>query len=102
MTNVLRPAQVWAIYSPDHDRPYYAMVVCRDSLGPRRYAPDDKRSIGLHADALSAFTFHPDGLLCEGTTSAELAEYVKSHQEVFATREQLDAYYARGNQYASL
>lgn len=97
MDKPLRPAQIWALHSPDPNQPYYALVVCRGTGGPRQYAPEEKRKIGLRADGLSAFTFQPAGLLCEGTTATELADYVKSHTEIFATREQLDAYYAKGD-----
>ena len=93
MDKPLRPIQIWMIESEDRDPPYCALVVYRDVNGPRQYAPEEKRKLGLRACGIGMMTFHPAGLLFEGTSKDEIAEYLKRHREILATREQLDAYH---------
>lgn len=95
MDKPLRPVAIWVLQNDPKDPPYYALVVYRDVGGPRQYAPEEKRKLGLRAFGTAWLTFHPDGLLWEGTEKAGLYEYVLSHKELFATKEQRDAYYAR-------
>jgi hypothetical protein len=93
MDKPIRPVEIWMLQSDNSNQPYCAMAVDRGMVGPRQYAPKEKRGM-LRAYSLGWMTFHQDGLLCEGTSMDDIVTYIRSHPEVIATRKQLDAYYA--------
>lgn len=93
-SNSTRPVEIWMLRSEQPAPSYYALVVYRDMGGPRQYAPEEKRKLGLRAQGVGWFTFHPNGLLCEGSSIDDLVAYIRSHTEIIATRKQLDDHYA--------
>ena len=89
-----RLLSLWVL--SNREAPYYALVVPDAGVNPRTYAPEEKRSLGLEARWFGGLTFQPPGLLTEGSPQ-ELAEYMRAHPEVLATKDQRAAY-RRGEQ----
>lgn len=87
MTQLL---QLWVLSRQDAS--YYALVTPAVGVDPRKYAPDDKRKLGLKADGLGYMTFRSPGLLAEGSQK-DLVDFIRIHPEIIATKDQRDEYY---------